>query len=706
MSIQYLLDNADAVNLCDKIDSDQLAEIATRCIEDFEADYASLSEWRERTQAAIDLAKQVVEEKNFPWENAANIKYPLITEAAIQFNARTYPEIVKSGEMVKARVIGRGDSGKDAKGKRIARHMSWQLAEEMTEWDEDTDKLLLSLPIVGTAFKKTYFDTTLQRNVSAWRQADKVVYGYHCEFSRAPRITEMIDLYPQEIEERVRAGIYRDVDLGMGQDVDKDIAQEILEQHRLLDLDDDGYKEPYIVTMHRESKQVLRIAPRYDVDGILVRYEGQEITIGKVRRMLDEARQQARQVMVQYEQQARAMLEQGVQPPPPPILDVPEFDTKKAKLLRIEPLQYYTKFGFIPAPDGSGYDLGLGQLMFGISNAVDTLTNQLLDAGTLANMQGGFISRGLKVRGGNVRMAPGQWVPTDNASGSSLRDSIVPMNYPGPSMALLNLLTFLVDAGKRISSVQDIMTGEQGKNETATTTMARLEQGLKVFSAIYKRIYRSLKQEFAKLYALNKKYLPEQAYFRVLDEEEAVARNDYDDSLDVVPVADPSVVTAAQRMAQAQALLQFANDPFINQKEIRKRYLEALQIEGLETLISDPPQPPPDPKAAELELKAAQMQVDAEKIKAEITKIYADAVKSIAEAEAKEAGTQLEKYKTQLEQLRIAYDRAAVPSGPSDGGRVPGMEAPPDDLQNLPPAEATPEFAQDNTVDGMPAGLA
>lgn len=706
MSIQYLLDNADTVNLCGKLGDDRLSEIATRCIEDFDADYGSLSEWRERTQAAIDLAKQTVEEKNFPWENAANIKYPLITEAAIQFNARTYPEIVKSGEMVKARVIGRGDSGKDAKGKRIARHMSWQLSEEMTEWDEDTDKLLLYLPIVGTAFKKTYFDTTLQRNVSAWRQADKVVYGYHCEFSRAPRITEMIDLYPQEIEERVRAGIYRDVDLGMGQDVDKDIAQEILEQHRLLDLDEDGYKEPYIVTLHRESKQVLRIAPRYDVDGILVRYEGQEITLGKVRRMLDEARQQARQVMVQYEQQARAMLEQGVHPPPPPILDVPEFDTKKAKLLRIEPLQYYTKFGFIPSPDGSGYDLGLGQLMFGISNAVDTLTNQLLDAGTLANMQGGFISRGLKVRGGNVRMAPGQWVPTDNASGSSLRDSIVPMNYPGPSVALLNLLTFLVDAGKRISSVQDIMTGEQGQNETATTTMARLEQGLKVFSAIYKRIYRSLKQEFGKIYALNKKYLPEQVYFRVLDEEEAVARNDYDDSLDVVPVADPSVVTAAQRMAQAQALLQFANDPFINQKEIRKRYLEALQIEGLETLITDPPQPPPDPKDAELQLKAAQMQVDAEKIKAEITKIYADAVKSIAEAEAKEAGTQLDQYKTQLEQLRMAYDRAAVPSGPVDGGGIPGMEAQPDDLQNLPPAEATPEFAQDHTVVGMPDGIA
>jgi len=706
MSIQYLLDNADTVNLCGKLGDDRLSEIATRCIEDFDADYASLGEWRERTQAAIDLAKQTVEEKNFPWENAANIKYPLITEAAIQFNARTYPEIVKSGEMVKARVIGRGDSSKDAKGKRIARHMSWQLAEEMIEWDEDTDKLLLYLPIVGTAFKKTYFDTTLQRNVSAWRQADKVVYGYHCEFSRAPRITEMIDLYPQEIEERVRAGIYRDVDLGMGQDVDKDIAQEILEQHRLLDLDEDGYKEPYIVTLHRESKQVLRIVPRYDADGILVRYEGQEITLGKVRRMLDEARQQARQVMVQYEQQSRAMLEQGVHPPPPPILDVPEFDTKKAKLLRIEPLQYYTKFGFIPSPDGSGYDLGLGQLMFGISNAVDTLTNQLLDAGTLANMQGGFISRGLKVRGGNVRMAPGQWVPTENASGASLRDSIVPMNYPGPSVALLNLLTFLVDAGKRISSVQDIMTGEQGQNETATTTMARLEQGLKVFSAIYKRIYRSLKQEFGKIYALNKKYLPEQAYFRVLDEEEAVARNDYDDSLDVVPVADPSVVTAAQRMAQAQALLQFANDPFINQKEIRKRYLESLQIEGAENLITDPPQQGPDPKAMELELKAAQQRVDAEKTKAEIAKIYADAVKSIAEAEAKEAGTQLEQYRTQLEQLRMEHDRAGVQPRPANGGGVQGMEGQPNNGQNLPPVEATPGMAQGQYPDGLPPELA
>lgn len=706
MSLKYLIDIADEPNICDKLDADKLAEIATRCCEDFDSDYGSLSEWRERTRAAIDLAKQVVEEKNFPWDNAANIKFPLITEAAIQFNARAYPEIVKSGDVVKARVVGKGDPAKDAKGRRISRHMSYQLTEEMEEWEEGMDKLLIALPIVGTAFKKTYFDTTLQRNVSAWRQAEKVVYCYNSDFSRVPRITEIIELYPQEIEERKRSGVYRDVDLGLGQDADKDEPQEILEQHRLLDLDEDGYKEPYVVTLHRESKEVLRIVARYDVDDILVKYEGQEVTLGRIKQALSNAQQQARQAMVEYEQQAREMLRQGVKPPPPPAVDLPHFEPAKAKLVRIEPTQYFTKYGLIPSPDGAGYDLGLGHLLFGISNAVDTLTNQLLDAGTLANMQGGFISRGLKVRGGNIRMAPGQWIPTENSSGSSLRDSIVPMNYPGPSVALLNLLTFLVEAGKSISSVKDIMTGETIQNETATTTMARMEQGLKVFSAIYKRIYRSLKQEFAKLYALNKKYLPDQMYFRVLDEEEAIARNDYDDSLDVVPVADPGLMTSAQRMAQGQALLQFAGDPFINQKEIRTRYLESLQIEGSETLVVDPPQQGPDPKAAEIELKMAQAQIAAEKTKAEIAKIYADAVKSIAEAEAKEAGIQLEQYRTQLEQLRMVYDTAGVPSGPVDGGGVPPVEGQQNDMQNLPPFDGPPEMAQGQYPNGLPPEFA
>ncbi len=709
MSIKYLLEIADAANLCDRLTEDQLSEIATRCCEDFDSDWNSLTEWRERSQKAIDLAKQVVEEKNFPWENAANVKFPLLTEAAIQFNARAYPEIVKSGDVVKARMVGRGSDEKDAKGKRIARHMSWQLTEEMEEWEESMDKLLLALPIVGTAFKKTYFDTTLQRNVSEWIQAQNVVYPYKCSFAKTPRITHLLEMYPQEIEERKRAGIFRDVDLGLGQDIEKDAPQEVLEQHRLLDLDEDGYKEPYVVTVHRESKQVLRVVPRFDVANIMVRYDGQEMTLGRIEQMIEEAREHARNILMQYEQQARAMMEQGAMPPAPPELDLPEFEPKKAKLVRITPTQYFTKFGMIPSPDGAGYDIGLGHLLFGISNAVDTLTNQLLDAGTLANMQGGFISRGLKVHSGNVRMTPGQWIPTENTSGGSLRDAIVPMSYPGPNVALLNLLTFLVEAGKSISSVKDIMTGSQQQNETATTTLARIEQGMMVFSAIYKRIYRSLKQEFKKLYELNRKYLPDQVYFRVLDEEEAVARNDYDESLDVVPVADPGLSTAAQRMAQSQALMAMNGDPMINQQEIRKRYLKSLGIDNIEALMVEPPQQGPDPmmvkemeiRERELQLKAAEFEAKVEKQKAEIAKLYADAIKAIADAEAKEAGTQIEAYKTQLDTLRSIYDRAGVPSGPTDGGGISPVEGQPDYPQDLPPVDPPPGELQAQPDFGM-----
>ncbi len=616
----------EQLNIAVTLEESRLAEIGDRVKRETEIDEESRAEWLSEMQEAIKLAKQTREEKSTPWPRAANIKYPLMTTAAVQFNARSYSAIVSGRDVVKPSVIGGDRDGtKQARGQRITTHMNYQLLHEMTEWDEDTDRLLVMLPIVGCLFRKTSWDVKKGRPRSELCLPDDIIVSYTAkDLKSASRITHRFKRTPNEIHERKMDGRWLDVEfdeVNPEQADDESAPVAFLEQHRWLDLDDDGYEEPYIVTAHEDSGKVLRISPRFDPEDV-------------------------------------------------------EMDGKR--ILRIEPTHHFTKYGFIPAMDGGFYDTGFGSLLSPINRAVNTTINQLLDAGTLSNAGGGFIGANSGIKQRQARVSPGKWEFVDGR-GEDLAKSVYPWPHGEPSAVLFNLLGLLIEAGKEISGLKDVLTGDMpngGANMPATTVMALIEQGQKVFNGIYKRIHRSLKDELGKLRRLNRLYLEPERYLKVIDwrpevvapqslpaggaglppqglpqvapgghpaempglnmsataapaamphETGAVAppmagvmgggpdrapppipADDYaDEDCDIVPVSDPTAVSEQQKLGKAQFLMQFAGAPGINTEEIYTRLFEAAGIEDSKKLLLPPdPNAPPPPEMLKLQLEA------------------------------------------------------------------------------------------------------
>ena len=612
----------DSDNIAESLDDDELTRIGMAVVKEWGIDKNSRTEWEQMQAEAMKLAMQVTETKNYPWPKAANIKFPLLTTAAMQFAARAYPAIVSGPEMVKAKVNGKDEGGQKAKrGERIARHMSWQLSDEIEEWEEETDKLLHVLPIVGMAYRKTYFDPSIGRNRSDLVTAEKCVVNDGCkDLATTPRITHELDpKYPNEIRERERQGLWLKLDYGRPQQSadDDDAPHDFLEQHRRLDLDLDGYAEPYIVTVHKDMSKVVRIIANYSERDIALNEAGE--------------------------------------------------------IAKVDRDEIFTPFKFLPNPEGRWHSIGFGYLLRPLNEAVNSTLNQMLDAGHLQNAGGGFIGKGARLRGGVIRTKPGEWKPVD-AGGQKLRENMVAFSHPGPSAVLFQLLGLLIEAAKDISSVKDVMTGEaQGRNESPTTTLALIEQGMQVFSAIYKRIFRSLRKEYQKLYRLNALYLDPDTYFTLLDEPEAVGPEDYEyDDLDIVPVADPNTVTNMQRLGRAQYLGQFREDPLIKGDVVLRRQLEAASIPDVDELINENPSPSPETmKAAdEMDIEKRKLRLEEIELMAKLPKMQAETLKLIAEAEAAEVGPQIEIYRGLMQALN---DRAKIMiqgQGNVDGGGV------------------------------------
>lgn len=563
----------DSINIADSLDKDQLIKIGNQVVSGYETDCDSRKPWEEDLKNWTDLALQVTSTKTFPWPNAANIKYPLLATAAMQFAARAYPTLVPSnGKLVKCRVVGSDPEGqKTARAARISTHMSYQILDEMENWEEDMDKLLISLPIAGTCFKKTYWDAAKQKNCSKLVLPKTLVVNYFCRsLEDAERITEVIHLTKRKIKERQNQKVYLDVDLGdpsadsldpttsvngafqRATNDDETTPYVILEQHTYLDLDEDGYSEPYIVTVEEASKQVLRIVPRFDADGVVL--------------------------------------------------------NEKNQVVSIEAIQYYTKYGFIPNPDGGFYDIGFGRLLGPLNNSANTIINQLVDAGSLSNLQAGFIGKGLRIKMGESRFQPGEWKAV-NAVGDDLKKQIFPLPVREPSQVLFNLLDLLLKSGKELASVAEIFVGKMpGQNTPATTTMATIEQGMKVFTAVYKRVYRALTSEFRKIYKLNRTYMNIEEYVSVLDE--PVPQSDYQGPVDdVIPGADPTAVSSQEKQQKVQALMQLLQLGTIDPMAVTELYLEAHEIPEPQKYMRQP-QPQPDPKMEAIKAKA---QVDQQK---------------------------------------------------------------------------------------------
>lgn len=634
-----------ANNLAEKLSEDKLNEISNQVVERFNNDKQSRSDKLDKLNEIVKLSLSISDEKSYPWPGASNTIFPLISTAVMDFGAKCSPEILRDDFIVKAKVVGKDDgrplynvggekvinpetnepvlievSSKQKRGDRVSTVMNYQLTESIKNWTENTDKLCISLAATGTMFKKTFYDG--KKTVSELIYPDKLfVHDQTTDFDLAAK-THVQELYSIEIQQKIRSGFFVEFiydegssdsassllqnDLSQVQDSGQNDANSglhiFLEQCCYLDLDDDGLEEPYVVTVHQKSNTVVRIKP---------------------------------------------LFEEG------------DVERKGGKILSIKADNPYIPYHFIPSPDGSFYGIGLGHLLFNINKATNSSINQLTDAGTLQNTGGGFIAKSLKIRGGSFKMKPNEYKMVDSF-GSSIRDAIVSLPTPEPSQTLFALLGFLTQAGKELGSLRDSLTGENAANVQATTMMALVEQGITQFRSIYKRIYRSLKKEFKIIYDINGKFLSQEEYADILDEPiaEVDVKADFSKGgFDIVPVSDGASITNTQRLAKSNFLMQFMNDPFIDQILLRQRILSGFGIENYQELITAPPPSQPDAntilaqaelqkaenrvkevqiKAIETSAKIEQDRIESQKTLSQIKEIESKVLKNIADATSKE----------------------------------------------------------------------
>ena len=572
-----MLDKAlDQINIAENLDDELLSEMGSIVYEGYIRDLRSKNEWDTQIDEWVKLATQIKKEKIYPWQKASNVKYPLLATAAMQFAARAYPALVPAdGKIVQFRVVGADPQGMKAlKADKLAKHMNYQILRDMQDWEEEMDRLLIQLPIVGCLFKKTYFDPILKKNVSKLiGPKDLVVNHWATSLQAAHRKTEIIPMTENVLQSYKTAKLYLDVELPKpksspelptktnvhgnqepGQQ-DDTTPYVILEQHTYWDLDDDGYQEPYVITIEEGSRKVLRIVARFDSDGIITNND--------------------------------------------------------KDIVCIEPVEYYTKYEFIPNPDGGFHGIGFGHLLGPLNESANTLINLLVDAGHISNLQAGFIGKGLRMRQGEEKFRPGEWKQV-NVSGDDIKKQVFPLPTREPSEVLFKLLGLLLDSGRELASVAEIFTGKMpGQNTPATTTQATIEQGMKVFTAIYKRVYRALTQEFEKIFRLNSLY--EENFKKaqlILDE--PIGPQDYNrDTYDVCPTADPTAVSTTQKLLKVQALLEILPLGTLNIMEVTKRIVEAQEQPNIQALLQQP-QPQVDPKVQQVQ---AKMQMDQEKHK-------------------------------------------------------------------------------------------
>lgn len=680
-----------APNITEKFDERDLAAIGQSVIEGYNIDEESRSAWKRRMQVALNLALQLQEAKTFPWAGAANVKFPLVTIAAIQWHSRAYPTLLQGPDIVKVRVPGPDPEGElRARGQRVSSYMSYQLLEDSPSWEEETDRAFLQIPIIGCAFKKTYYAGSQGRNVSELVPAQDLVLNYWSRSVEAsPRKTHIIRLQRNDIYERCGLKAWRDIrdeawfqqnalassnipsnaqaDKRTGQHKpgtsDRTTPYEFLEQYVRMDLDHDGYEEPYVITVEASSGCVCRIMCNFEKEDVLYANDN------------------------------------------------------RREIVRITEGQLFTKYSFIPSPDGGVYDMGFGILLGPVNQAVDSLINQLLDAGTLATTAGGFLGRGVKIRGGEYSFRPFGWQRVDS-SGEDLAKGIYPFPVREPSQVLFSLLGLLVDYTNRVSGATDIMVGENpGQNTPAATSQLMAEQGAKINSAIFKRVWRGLKGEFQKLYLLNRKHTPV-TILRYGEKSGWVRRDDFQGTEEAIrPAADPNLASDGARVQQAMLIKQQAmTSPGYDMDAVELNLLRAMKVEDIETLYKGAASTPPpkDPRIAVEELKQAgkaqiqdkalqvkiaerlvEMKTDRDKIAAEIELMNAQVAQIVATIGVQKAAHELEIFRARIDALKqidesyqkymeLQSQASQTPQGSEDGtgtirtgGGLPGMEAPP-----------------------------
>jgi hypothetical protein len=548
-------------NLAEYLDEGYLGEISTELRASYEEDLDSRDEWEETYTKGLDQLGIKYEERTRPFEGASGVTHPLIAESATQFQAQAYKELLPSGGPVKTQVIGLQDQAREDQATRVKQFMNYQITEVMEEFDPDMDQLLFYLPLSGSCFKKVYFDETKQRAVSQFVPAEDLVVPYAAsDLQTASRVTHVLRMDANEVRKMQVSGFYRDVELSATDEDDDPVRDKVDElQGTSKTYTDDIYT---VLEMHvdLDLEGFEDMAPNGEPTGIALPYivsidEGSG-EILSIRRNFEENTDLARK------------------------------------------MQYFVHYKFMP---GLGfYGFGLIHMIGGLGRAATSILRQLIDAGTLANLPAGFKARGVRVRNDDEPLQPGEWRDID-APGGNIRDAIQPLPYKEPSATLSQLLGALIEGGRRFVSIADQQTADSNGQAPVGTTVALLERGMKVMSAIHKRLHYSQKQEFRILARIFRDNLPQEYPYDVQGGNRMIMAQDFDERVDVLPVSDPNIFSMAQRVTLAQTQLQLAqsNPEMHNLHAAYRRMYQALEVQNIDEVLPPPPQPQPMDPAIE-----------------------------------------------------------------------------------------------------------
>ena len=538
-------------NLAEDIDDGVLGALSNDLQGQYEGNRETRKEWEDTYSQGLKLLGFNYEDRTQPFRGATGVTHPLLAEAATQFQAQAYNELLPPDGPVRTVVMGALTKEKEQQAKRVKEFMNYYITDVMEEYTPEFDQMLFYLPLAGSTFKKVYYDAGLDRPVSTFVPAENLVVPYETtSLETCPIITHVVPISANDLRKQQVAGFYRDVELEAQQSSQSEIRNEInkidgidpsatvnydvnlLEFHVELDLEgfedrDDndeetGIKLPYIVTISEEKGTVLGIRRNYAED-----------------------------------------------------------DPNKAKIA------YFVHYKFLP---GFGfYGLGLIHTIGGLSRTATAALRQLIDAGTLSNLPAGFKARGLRIRDDADPLQPGEFRDVD-APGGAIRDSLMPLPFKGPDQTLFQLLSFVVDAGQRFATITDMKVGDGNQGAAVGTTVAMLEQGSRVMSAVHKRLHFAMRKEFKILARVMHEYLPQEYPYTVAGGEQNVMAQDFDDRIDVVPVSNPNIFSQAQRIALAQSQLELAMQApeLHNKQEAFRRMYEALGVRDIDSILKAP----------------------------------------------------------------------------------------------------------------------
>jgi hypothetical protein len=544
-------------NLAEEMPERELQRISGELLSEYDANNESRSEWVETYSKGLELLGFTYDERTQPFRGASGVTHPLLAEAATQFQAQAFNELLPPQGPVKTSIMGKESRQKQEQARRVKTFMNYYITNVMEEYTPDMDQMLFVLPLAGSTFKKTYYDEAMGRIVSRFVPAENLVVPYNTsDLDTCPNITQVVTTSLNDMRKMQVSGFYRDVEVVPAQKEMSEISEmtdkiggfepsnidyncTLLECH--VDLDLDGYEDvdedgeptgikvPYVVTLSVDNGQVLSIRRNYRED-----------------------------------------------------------DEKKKKIA------YFTHYKFLP---GFGfYGLGLIHTIGGLSRTATSALRQLIDAGTLSNLPAGFKARGLRISDTDDPLQPGEFRDVD-APGGAIRDSIMPLPFKGPDATLFNLLGFVVQAGQRYATITDLKVGDGNQQAPVGTTIAMLEQGTRVMSAVHKRLHYAMRQEFKILARLMSETLPQEYPYTIAGGDESVMATDFDDKVDVIPVSNPNVFSQAQRIVLAQTKMQLAAQApeMHNMHEVFRDMYEALGVTDIDRIMKVVPTDDPVP---------------------------------------------------------------------------------------------------------------